>query len=89
MNDTYGIEPSVCPEGALTDQPRAERSAALDADVRNRQALKGRSSLSRPYRAWRLGPSSPRAALRSALGWYVRAPSGQNSRRLRRKRSTP
>ncbi len=35
--------------------------------------------LLRPFRAPRLGSFCPRAVLRSALGWYLAAPSGQNS----------
>jgi hypothetical protein len=55
--------------------------------TRTPKALKGRDSprprlLCRPFRAWSQGADSPRAALRSALGFIVCGPSGLNARRL-------
>ena len=51
---------------------------------RNAEALKGRPILlttppmARPFRAGFHCPTQPRAALRSALGWYESAPLGLN-----------
>ncbi len=62
------------PEGAETNQPRAERSAALGREINKTSSPEGAAQKSRPFRAWRWERSTSQGdALwltprRSALG---------------------
>src|SRR5579872_1811600 len=84
--DSVAQEGFLRPNGPQTIKPRAERSVALGPASRTSKALKGRDKprppVVPPFQGLEPSADSPRAALRSALGFIVCGLSGLNVGRL-------
>ena len=76
------FKPALSPNGAMTFQPRAERSAALGSLAKRKPALKGRSirgagrGIGSPLQGFGASPTPTQG---DALGWNSFAPLGLNT----------